>query len=330
MAISVLRRQRTGPAYLMRWANALMWRLPLSAMCSGARRSKWRPGGMPRYSCLTRRPCSMRRTWRLYGSASRRIYKVMCCGRAERRLPGFGGAGALDFDRARLYEEALRKAGVVSAVGFPARHSDVVREGREYVGANKIPLALGWWWPSPAHESATPSASGLLWTDACQQVDAMRYFCGEVVRVRALTAGAGAEASGLLLQLEFVSGTVGMLTCGSYLRPAPRIELELLGEGWSLGLGPDFASLRLDERDKTTILRCLNNPAADLAAMFLQAVAAGVPNPIYPATAMPCARWEYATPPLSRPRKAAPWLLTKFCLHNISKRLTFRLGRIGG
>jgi predicted dehydrogenase len=114
-----------------------------------------------------------------------------------------------------------------------------------------------------------------VWADACRLIDALRFFCGEVARVRALTAGPKPAPGGLVVQLELVEGTVGVLTCATFARPEPRIELEMLGEGWSLRLGKDVGNLRLDERDKTTILRGLNNPAADQAAAFLSALKTG-------------------------------------------------------
>jgi predicted dehydrogenase len=193
---------------------------------------------------------------------------------AERGIPFFvTPPGAADFERAHAYGAAVARAGLVTAVGFAGRHADVVREAREYLGANPIPLALGWWLCPPADEAA--SALAVLWSQACRLIDALRFFCGEVRRVRALTAGGGAAPGGLVVQLELAGGTVGVLTCATFARPEPRVELELLGEGWSLGLGRDLATLRLDERDKTTVLRCLNNPAADQVAAFLAAVAAG-------------------------------------------------------
>ena len=93
-----------------------------------------------------------------------------------------------------------------------------------------------------AHDGTLRSgtAAGLLWNEACRLVDALRYFCGEVTRV----------------------------------------QLELLGEGWSLVFDEGLASLRVDERDKTTILRRLNDPAADQVAAFLEAVASGEPSAV--------------------------------------------------
>jgi predicted dehydrogenase len=192
---------------------------------------------------------------------------------AELRIPFFvEPPGALDYERARLISRLVQQAKLVTTVAFCGRYADVVQEARQYLGANPIPLALGWWLCQP-EDPGSDSAERLLWTQACRLVDTLRFFCGEVNRVRTLATGAGTSAGGLVIQLEFAGGTVGVLTCTTFARPEPRIELELMGEGWSLCLGEDLTSLRLAERDKTTILRCLNVPAADHVAAFLAAVA---------------------------------------------------------
>src|SRR5262249_44284400 len=65
------------------------------------------------------------------------------------------------------------------------------------------------------------------------------------------------------------------------------VQVELLGDSWSLefgGRGADAhqlpAPLRLVERDRTTVLRCMNQPPADHAAAFLDAVAANNPQAV--------------------------------------------------
>jgi predicted dehydrogenase len=200
---------------------------------------------------------------------------------AERRIPFLvAPPGAASWAQALLYAQLVEETKTVTAVGFSSRYADVVREAREYLGANPIPLALGWWLCPGAGEVV--AATTLLWSDMCQLLDTLRLFCGEVTRVRTLTAGAGNAPGGLVVQLEMAGGTVGMLTCATFARPEPRIELELLGEGWSLGLGRDLSSLRLDERDKSTVLRCLNDPAAEQARAFLKALAAGDRNGVGP------------------------------------------------
>jgi predicted dehydrogenase len=193
----------------------------------------------------------------------------------ERGIPFFVEApGAVDFPRAQLYGLRAQETGLLTAVGYSGRYGDVAHEAREYLGAHSIPLALGWWL-APSSYASEQSAAGLLWADACRLVDALRFFCGEVTRVRALNAGGAAASGGLVVQMEFARGSVGVLTCATFARPEPRIELELLGEGWSIGFGPGLATLRLAESDKTTILRCLNDPAAEQASAFLEALASG-------------------------------------------------------
>jgi predicted dehydrogenase len=195
---------------------------------------------------------------------------------AELTVPFFvAPPGAVDYERACHYGRAVARSRLVTAVGFPTRYTDVAHEAREYLGANPVPLALAWWLRRPAGDPGR-TAAGLLWAEACRLVDALRFFCGEVDRVRALRAG----ESALVVQLECATGTVGVLTCTTFARPEPRVELELLGEGWSLHFGDHLSTLRVAEPDKTTTLRCLNDPAADHAAAFLDAVAASEPDAV--------------------------------------------------
>ncbi len=202
---------------------------------------------------------------------------------AEQGVPFFvEPPGAADYAAARLCARRVSEAGLVTAVGFATRYTDVLAEAREYLGEKPLPLALGWWLRPSTEDDGPATAAGLLWGEASGLVDALRYFCGDVARVHALSAGA--SGGGLVVQLELASGGVGVLTCTAYPRPDPRAELELLGEGWTLGFAaptegaaPALATLRLVERDRTTMLRRLNDPAADHAAAFLEAVAARKP-----------------------------------------------------
>jgi predicted dehydrogenase len=201
----------------------------------------------------------------------------------EQSIPFFvEPPGAMNFERACLYAQRVAAAKLVTAVGFATRYTDVLQEAREYLGTNPLPLILGWWLRPGSDETVTTAAE-LLWCEACRQVDIMRYYCGEVSRVQALSAGippAKDTAGGVVVQLELSSGSVGVLTCAVFARPEPRVELELVGEGWSLSFAERLSSLRLVERDKTTILRSLNDPAKDQVAAFLDAIAGGKPTAV--------------------------------------------------
>lgn len=188
---------------------------------------------------------------------------------AEAGIPFFvEPPGAVDYARAASYERLVVEKKLVSAVGYHARHTDLICEGREYVGANRVPLALGWWM---RHSAEAGGAAAALWTDACRLIDVARFFCGDVGRVRALPAA----ESGVVVQLEFAGGTVGVVTCSTFARAEPRVELEFVGDGWSLLFGEELGMLRLAESDKITIIRRQNDPVADQAFEFLNAVAAG-------------------------------------------------------
>jgi myo-inositol 2-dehydrogenase/D-chiro-inositol 1-dehydrogenase len=229
----------------------------------------------------------------------------------ERGIPFFiEPPGAVDYAHAEVYRRRISGSKLVTTVGFTNRYADILQEAREYVGNNPVPLALGWWL-DPANGDRAAGAAGLLWAEGCRLVDALRIFCGEVSRVRALatepqtrsvseadtptrsasegseaaiparSASEGSEAApGLVVQLEFAGGSIGVLTCATFARPEPRVELELMGDGWSLSFADRFAALEVAERDKTTILRCLNHPAAEQVTAFLAAVRAGDPSAV--------------------------------------------------
>jgi predicted dehydrogenase len=182
--------------------------------------------------------------------------------------------GAVDYPHAQAHGRQIARSKLVTAVGFTDRQADVVQEAREYLGTNPVPLAVGWWL-DPADDAGSAGGVQLLWTEACRLVDTVRMFCGPCQRVRALAAGPA--AGGLVVQLEFTGGSVGVVTCASFARPEPRRELEFMGDGWSLSFGDGLSTLRVAERDKTTILRCLNHPAAEHVTAFLAAVEASDP-----------------------------------------------------
>ncbi len=200
---------------------------------------------------------------------------------ADLRIPFFiDPPGAFDFRRAQLYGRAVRESQLVSAIGFPTVHTDIMREAREYVGNNPVPLALGWWL-RPARQ-ATSSAATLLWNEACILIDVLRYFCGEVKQVHASAAGNAPEtdqAGGMVLHLRFHQDTIAVLTLATFPRPEPRVELELLGEGWTLTFAEGLSTLRVAEHDKTTILRSLSISAEEQTGDFLQAIRGESPTP---------------------------------------------------
>src|SRR5262245_51760528 len=78
---------------------------------------------------------------------------------AEQGVPFFvEPPGAVDYERALAYGRRVREARLVTAVGFRGRHADVAQEARGYLGANPVPLALGWWLAPPADDGPAAAA----------------------------------------------------------------------------------------------------------------------------------------------------------------------------
>jgi predicted dehydrogenase len=197
---------------------------------------------------------------------------------AQRRIPFFViPPGSSDFERARATARALAGQKLVTAVSYPARHVDIVRDAREFLEQNPVPLLSATWVRSPGDDGARDGVK-TLWADACILVDAMRWFNGDVAQVWARSTPDG----GLAVQLDFENGTAGSLTCAAFPRPEPRATLELIRPDSTVWLENQFATLRLEEPDKTTILRRLNQPAEDAVAGFLQALEERNPEAIQP------------------------------------------------
>lgn len=189
---------------------------------------------------------------------------------AELKIPFFIlPPGAIDFEHASAYAQAIRAANILTAVGYTSRLTDVFLDAREYLGAKPVPLALAWWLSAPSCGSSNDAAR-LLWNEGCLLIDALRFFCGEVSGLRTRTTH---PSGGLVVDLEFQNGATGALACALFARPKPRIELEFLGEGWSLLFRNALATLEHAEHDKTTILHALNDAAWEATTAFLDALA---------------------------------------------------------
>jgi predicted dehydrogenase len=204
----------------------------------------------------------------------------------EQGLPFLVDApGACDMTLARRIGRRIDEKELVAAVGYTARAVDVIREAREYLGANPVPLAMAWWL-APGKEK-TPSASQLLWEEGCQLMDLLRFFCGDLELAGAFSTVQEALAA----TFRTAQATVASLSLAAYEMVEPRVELELLGEGWYFRFLEGLTTLRLAERDKITIIRQANQPQAELAAAFLDGVAAGK-------LAAPCCSYLEALPTL--------------------------------
>jgi predicted dehydrogenase len=198
-------------------------------------------------------------------------------------LPFFVEApGAADWDGARRLAHTLTMAPMVTAVGYHARYTDLVQEGKGYLAGSAVALAHGTHLADPREPGQT--AADVFWNEGCRLLDALRFLAGPVARVAAVQTPAGVFTA----SLETTGGTAAVVAVAACASAEPRAVLDLFGAGWHMRYERNLSALRLDERDKTTILRQVNVAPAAQAAAFLDAVRAGDPTlvtPSYPEAA---------------------------------------------
>jgi predicted dehydrogenase len=171
--------------------------------------------------------------------------------------------GVKDWLAATRLQTLLETHSLLAAMGFPYRSVDIVREAKEFLSTQPLHLARATWLvPS----SASPWE--MLWNGACPLVDLLRFFLGDIDTVQAMEA----TNTALLVTLQASHGAIASFVLRSQQLPDVRIELELLGEKWSLLFTERISRLRFTEATKTTILRQTNQPVTDQVAAFLEAV----------------------------------------------------------
>jgi len=193
---------------------------------------------------------------------------------------------SLQLERAYATADAIESAGLVSAVGHYWRYSDVVEEVHSYLGDRHVHLAIG------SYVTSMPTASwwrqkdlsgGQVVEQSSDMLDLMRYLCGEVRRVTAVSmAGYMADKidnytveDASCATLELASGGIGTLVSADFVEAGQRISLDLYCGEIMFRIGEDASRLELAEPGKTVVLEALEDPRLVADRAFIHAVDTG-------------------------------------------------------
>jgi predicted dehydrogenase len=144
---------------------------------------------------------------------------------------------------------AVRRSGVPMLVGHHRRHNPIIKAAREAVASGRLgrlTAVAGLWLvrkPDDYFDVAwrREAGGGPLLINLIHDIDNLRYICGEIAEVQALTAnnarGFAVEDTAALL-LRFASGALGTVTV-SDATPAPW--------SWELSSGENPAYPRQDQ-----------------------------------------------------------------------------------
>ena len=149
----------------------------------------------------------------------------------------------LSFDNSLRVLEAVKKAGVITNVGYMWRHSDLTDKAEEIIRGRKIALAVGTTHvgtPGTAWWRVYDQSGGQIVEQATHVYDAARYFCGDAARVH---AWGGSELNPAIdfedsatVNILFQNGSCGNISNTSISAGGGGYTLRLIGGGFNLDL----------------------------------------------------------------------------------------------
>jgi predicted dehydrogenase len=191
---------------------------------------------------------------------------------------------ARTLERARQIEAAIRKAGVLSSVGYHFRYYGATERARERLQGLPIALSIGYWhggMPGVAWWRKHALSGGQLIEQTTHIVDLARYLVGEIVEVHAYFAqgvaplpysdGDVSEAG--VVALRFANGAVGTITNTCMLNTPGEVALKIYTPDRVLEIG--WARLVETEANRREEYNSRDNPYLNEDRLFIEAIRTG-------------------------------------------------------
>ena len=197
---------------------------------------------------------------------------------------------ALSLSLAREVETSIRKAGIISSVGYQIRYCPHVTEAKRLLRGRRINMvsarylcdmrgrAVTWW-------HTMSRSGGQLVEQSTHAVDLMRYLAGDIRRVFATAALR--EASGIrgwdvpdysVVAVDFVSGAIGTIHSSASF-PTPQVNgVEIACSDFELEC--TFDSVRVTTAEETRERRSPVDPLPLAHKAFVDSVVSGKPRGI--------------------------------------------------
>jgi predicted dehydrogenase/glycosyltransferase involved in cell wall biosynthesis len=190
---------------------------------------------------------------------------------------------SLDKALALETEEAIRRAGLVTAVGYHWRYLDTVDEARRLLAGNPPQLMSGYWLdqtPPPAWWWREESSGGQIVEQATHIIDLARFLGGDVVEVFGM-AGRRERAdfpdldvpTASTASLRFASGAVASLSATCLLRWEHRVGLHVFADALAVEISAH--DLMIDVGQGRPLRGAAGDPVWRQDRAFLDAVRGG-------------------------------------------------------
>lgn len=153
---------------------------------------------------------------------------------------------SLDANLAQEIDEAVRLAGLVTAVGYHWRYLDTVDEARRLLADNPAHLMSGYWLdqtPPPEWWQREDRSGGQIVEQATHVIDLARFLAGDITEVFGLAASRSRDdfpglnvATASTAALRFASGAIANLSATCLLRWNHRVGLHVFADSLALEL----------------------------------------------------------------------------------------------
>ena len=153
---------------------------------------------------------------------------------------------SLDAELAIEIDEAVRRGGLLTAVGYHWRYLDTVDEARRLLRDNPAHLMSGYWidqTPPPEWWWREDRSGGQVVEQATHVIDLARFLAGDVVEVFGMIAKRDREqfarldvATASTATLRFASGAIANLSATCLLRWGHRIGLHVFADALAIEL----------------------------------------------------------------------------------------------
>ena len=198
------------------------------------------------------------------------------------------GPVALSIQQARQIEEEIRKAGVLTSVGYLWRYLSGVDRVRELLEGKKIALVRGCRFgpaPAPGWRCKHESSGGYFLQEATQLIDLARHMAGDIIGVCAMDFQGIAAArvadydieDAMMTLLRFRNGALGEIVSADI---APRAEtaLSIFADRFEVRITAESVEIR--EPGQEFRLNHAGFALRTAQEMFLEAVRTGNSKPI--------------------------------------------------
>jgi predicted dehydrogenase len=195
---------------------------------------------------------------------------------------------ALDLQKGFEIRDAIRRAGVLSSVGYSLRYLPATEAARRYLRGRDVAMVTANRWgglPATPWWRVMEQSGGQLVEMTTHQVDLMRFLVGEIVEVharyarRALTDVAGVSVPDVqIATFLFENGAIGSITTSCALtQGGGRSDVDFLLRDTLLHY--TTRDLRVSP-DSAAPPAAVTEPIPNIDAAFIQAIRTGDPSPI--------------------------------------------------